>query len=71
MKSLRTWGAPGALAEQLVEWCCNRCDLEMKTLLDGQVDELDEEVGLNEQHVEFQALRCPKDGCTGAQRGVR
>ena len=74
-RNLRTWGAPGALAEQLVEPAVvlqqARVDLVVKTLLDGQVAELDEEVGLHEQQVAFPELRSPKEGCTGAQRGVR
>ena len=63
------------MAEQLVEPAVvlqqARVHLAMKTLPDGQVDELDEEVGLNEQPVAFPELRCPKEGCTGAQCKVR
>ena len=74
MRRSRTWGAPEALAEQRVELVVVlqqvRVDLEIDTLLDGQVDEWDEELGLEEQQVAFPALRCLKEGDTGAQRGV-
>ena len=57
-RSLRTWDASEAQAGQLVELAVllqqTRVDLVVKTLLDGQVAELDEEVGLNEQRWHFQ-----------------